>query len=170
MKPPMTYDFKTQHRIGNSGEDKLDAHFSHWFDITPASDAEQRQGIDRWFVRKETSEDGIAGERFAVEFKTDHIAARTGNAFVETVSVERGHGQKIQGWVFTSRARWLVYYCPGSGAEVIYLFSFAQLRAQIIGWRRSYGEKKVENKGYCSRGIAVPLHEFERYAKAVISL
>lgn len=163
-----TYEFKTQLAIGSEGERRLDEFFADWFVITPASEDEQRMGIDRWFVRRQSSKDGPAGERFAVEYKTDHRAHESGNAFVETVSVAgTQHGK--EGWVYSSRARWLIYYVPGEGAEMAYIVPFAKLRAELPRLRRHYPEVPVQNKGYLTLGLVVPLLEFECIARAVVT-
>jgi hypothetical protein len=155
-----TYDFQTQLRKGEAAERLLDQHFAAWFDIEPASRDEQRRGIDRWFTGKRT------GQRIAVEMKTDFHAARTGNAFVETVSVD---GAK-QGWAFTSSAAWLLYYCPGFGGEQVYMVRFQSLRERLTQWVSRWPEKTVQNDGYFTRGVLVPLREFERAAFQVVSL
>lgn len=154
------YDFTTQLRKGEAAERRLDEHFSTWFTITPASRDEQRRGIDRWFVGRTT------GQRFAVEYKTDWKAARTGNAFVETISVS---GVK-PGWAFTSQARWLIYYAPGDGGEQVYMVRMEALRERLRRWMGRWPEKVVLNDGYETRGVIVPLAEFERVAFQVTSL
>ncbi|MEZ4558752.1 MAG: hypothetical protein R3A10_07970 [Caldilineaceae bacterium] len=74
------YQFDTQKRVGVAGEDTLDAFFRQWrgLHIRPATDTEQRRGIDRMFTVAAT------GREAAVEYKTDYMAGRTGNAFVES--------------------------------------------------------------------------------------
>jgi len=78
----MTYTFDAQKARGDAGEAFLDQVFAADYEIRPATRAEQRRGIDRIFVHRQT------GRRLAVEYKTDYKAAHTGNAFVETVSVD----------------------------------------------------------------------------------
>ena len=105
MKPPSPpYNFDVQLAQGESGEARLDRFFSTWFQIQPATPEEQRQGIDRWFS------DRRRPRTLAVEYKTDHTAARTGNAFIETISVD---SEQKAGWAFTSQADLLLYYVPG---------------------------------------------------------
>src|SRR5690606_23251114 len=117
----MAYQFDAQHADGLAGEAFLDALFSRWYRIRPASAAQQRRGIDRWFR--------TATRRLAVEYKTDHTAARTGNAFVETVSVDTAHKP---GWAYTSQADYLVYYIPPDG--LVYVLRFAVLRRELARW------------------------------------
>lgn len=76
-----TYNFDAQLAQGQTGEQHLDQHFSRWYTIRPATASDQRRGIDRWYTRPN-------GETFPVEYKTDRTAGRTGNAFIETTSVD----------------------------------------------------------------------------------
>lgn len=152
-----TYDFSAQLAQGETGERKLDAYFSRWFSIRPAKRAEQRRGIDRFFSRQ--------GATYPVEYKTDARADETGNAFVETVSVDT---VGKQGWAYTSEAEFLLYYVPG--AEAVYIIPFTNLRQHLAQWVQSYPLRKIPNKGYCTHGILVPLTEFERIAQRVESL
>ncbi len=157
----MTYQFQTQLRDGITGEEYLDQHFAPYYTIQPASPAEQRQGIDRWYTRRTNN------ERFAVEYKTDHTAGRTGNAFVETVSVDIA--SKL-GWAYTSRARYLIYRIPDP--ETIYIIPMAQIRYLVDAWRIRYPERRIPNQSangnqYNTVGTLVPLTEFEKIAIAV---
>jgi hypothetical protein len=160
-----TYDFRQQLAVGEEGEARLDALFAQWFEISPASMDEQRSGIDRWFVRRETSADGIAGERFAVEYKTDERASRTGNAFVEMFHIFDDDRQK-QGWAYTSTSRWLVYYLPQRA--VAHVLSFADMREALRVWKRAYHMAHVRNVSWDTWGLLVPLTEVERIARNVI--
>ncbi len=76
------YAFKAQLTKGEQSEAELDTYFAQWYDIQPLDRAQQRQGIDRIFTRKNN------GLVFTIEYKTDWMAAKTPNAFVETVSVD----------------------------------------------------------------------------------
>lgn len=151
------YDFTTQLAHGADGEAKLDAYFSKWYTIRHATRIEQRCGIDRVFSRP--------GGLFKVEYKTDTTAASTGNAFVETVSVDT-FGKP--GWAYASEADYLIYYIPGP--EAIYIIAFATLRKHLARWVKSYPVRKIPNKSYHTHGILVPLDEFERIAEKVDSL
>lgn len=154
-----SYGFRTQLAIGQANETKLDAFFERWYVITPATMEQQRQGVDRIFTRRDT------GEVFKIEYKTDYTAAGTGNAFVETISVDV---DRKPGWAITSQARILLYYVPGP--EVVYVIQFAQLRRQLARWEEIYPVRSIPNRGYHTHGLLVPLLEFERIAKQVISL
>jgi hypothetical protein len=108
---------------GAAAETQLDRHFADRFHITPATRAQQRQGIDRHFTHRQS------GATYTIEYKTDWTAARTGNAFVETVSVDSA---AIPGWVYTSQAEWLAYFLPDHAT--IYLLAFPTLRACLPQW------------------------------------
>lgn len=157
----MTYNMSQQLARGEAAERRLDKHFASRFHITPATRAQQRRGIDRIFQQRKT------GARHAIEYKTDWTAARTGNAFVETVSVD---AQNKPGWAYASRADWLIYYVPGQVRYkgTIYMISFAALRAQLPRWTARYREAPpIPNRGYNTLGILVPLREFARCCQKI---
>jgi hypothetical protein len=151
------YPFHTQQAQGEAGEAVLDRFFSRWYRIIPASAQHQRRGIDRVFV--------AGTRRIAVEYKSDSTAARTGNAFVETVSVDTA-GKP--GWVYTSQADFLVYFIPPD--DLVYVLRPATLRKALPGWLRRYPVRAIPNAGYHTHGVLVPLDEFERLAQAIYSL
>jgi len=138
------------------GEAVLDRYFKQWYDVAPASEAQQRDGIDRVFSCQKT------GRRFTVEYKADGVAARTGNAFVETWSVAE---DKRRGWAYTSHAQMLIYFVPQTGA--IYMASMLKIKEMLETWTADYREKSVKNSGkngnpYTTKGLPVPLLEFAR--------
>lgn len=155
----MTYNFATKLHEGQKHEQFLDEFSATWYDIREVSREEQGRGIDRIFVEKAT------GEIVKVEYKADTTASRTGNAFVETVSVDTANKR---GWAYTSQADWLLYYLPGDG--LIYLFEFATLRQHLPRWTKQYPTRAIPNAGYKTIGLLVPLAEFERHADKVINL
>lgn len=151
-----TYDFAIQKAKGEEGEAFLDAFFERAYIIQPSTEQEQRREIDRWFTNR------VTDKRVSVEYKRDETAGRTGNAFIETVSVDvRG----VRGWVYTSEAEWLVYFIPKP--ETIYVLRFADLRQRLPDWERRFPKRKIANRDYNTMGILVPLAEFERAAVAV---
>lgn len=150
-----TYQFATQLADGITGEDYLDQKFAAQYLITLATRAEQRQGIDRWFTRR--------GEKISVEYKTDHTAGRTGNAFIETISIDTA---MKPGWAYTSQARYLVYHIPNP--ETTYILPMSHIRYLVDTWRRQYPERRIPNDGYHTVGTLVPLDELEKIAVAVI--
>jgi hypothetical protein len=152
-----TYQFQPQLAQGEAGERKLDEHFAQWFTIRLATMEEQRQGIDRIFTRAPVS--------FPVEYKTDSRAHQTGNAFIETMSVDTSNKA---GWAYTSQAQWLCYYVPGP--EVVYIVAFRRLRTALKRWTDHYPTRRIPNHGYHTHGLLVPLDELERIAQRVDSL
>lgn len=154
-----TYQFNTQLTDGAAGEARLDAYFAKWFTIRPATAEDQRSGIDRHFTRRRDR------QQFTVEYKTDHTAGRTGNAFVETISVDT---QNKPGWAITSQAQVLIYYVPTSGA--IYIIDTPRLRQALPIWQQRYPQRAIPNQGYHTHGILVPLLEFEKIAGQVLPI
>lgn len=153
------YDFHTQLSVGKEGEDFLDRFFADRYEITPATQAEQRMEIDRHFVNRESRDE------FTVEYKTDPKASSTHNAFIETISVDT---KGKPGWVSISAAHFLVYYVQGD--EIIYVLRFTDLRKQLPYWAIRYPIKSVKNDGYRTWGLLVPLRELERLACQVFSV
>jgi hypothetical protein len=154
----MVYEFDEQQARGRAGELFLDRWFAAWYEIRPATREEQRRGIDRIFTRRQT------GQRLAVEYKTDYKAARTGNAFVETVSVDT---EGKAGWAYSSQADYLLYYIPGD--DLVYVMTLEVLRRELPRWVREYPRRAARNEGYATHGVLVPLCEFEQHAEVVIS-
>ena len=164
----MTYSFDTQKARGDAGEQFLDRWFAAArtcgagtgeYDVQPATREEQRRGIDRIFTHRRT------GKRLTVEYKTDYKAAQTGNAFVETVSVDT---TGKAGWAHSSEANYLIYFIPGDG--LIYILALEVLRRELPRWVREYPLRVAQNEGYATHGILVPLDEFERCAEVVINV
>ncbi len=152
MIPRMAYQFDRQLVEGEAGEAFLDAFFTQrGHSVRAVSMAEQRQGIDRIITTR-------SGQVMKVEYKTDHTAARTGNAFVETISVDT-HGK--MGWALTSQADYLVYLVPG---QLIIVLPFQSLRWALPGWMREYPERTAANNGYETHGVLVPLPRLLEYA------
>ncbi len=150
------YDFEQQRQQGNAGEGFLDAFFAtKGYAIRPASDEEQRRGIDRAFTSPKT------GKVSTVEYKTDSTAARTGNAFIETVSVDAAGKM---GWALTSQADILVYFIPPLSRIIV--VPFMALHWELPRWIREYPPRQAQNRGYATHGIVIPLRELEQHAMA----
>ncbi|MEZ4614513.1 MAG: hypothetical protein R2867_03220 [Caldilineaceae bacterium] len=153
------YEMRKQLHKGEAAEAALDRHFADRFHVVAATRKQQRQGIDRIFTQR------ASGQIYTMEYKTDWTAARTGNAFVETISVDR---EGIPGWVYTSHAEWLVYFVPAN--FTIYLIAFADLRARLPHWLATYKPSPpIPNRGYNTHGILVPLAEFACIASRIES-
>lgn len=156
-----THDFQEKLKQGQRYEAELDHWFSYQFDIARVTlEEEKRLGIDRRFVERSS------GRRFTIQYKADEVAGRTGNAFVETVSVDTAGSP---GWVHTCKADYIFYYVPG--LAVCYIFRPDALREQLERWEKMYRTATAANaNGYKTHGVLVPLDELERYAHAVVSM
>jgi hypothetical protein len=150
------YRFDNRLAVGQKGESLLDTFFSQWADIQPASSEQQRQGIDRVFISRES------GKQTLVEYKTDWKVAVTGNVFLETVSVDRA---KKQGWLYTSQAEMLVYFVPQT--DMIYCVQVDYLRAVYLPQVTKFREAAAENEGYRTWGILVPLTDFALICESI---
>ncbi len=154
-----TYQFADQLQQGESYEAQIDAFFRSKFrtvKISTVDRASQRRGIDRvWY-------DGTDGRTWTVEYKADSLAGRTGNAFIETVSVDT---EQRPGWAYSSQASLLVYLVVDP--QTIYVISMARLRHKLPRWAAAYPTRQAANDGYNTHGLLVPLDELERIAAAV---
>lgn len=155
----MMYAFESQLREGVRGEAALDDSFAADWIITLATDAEQRRGVDRHFIHRAT------GEALTIEYKTDYVAGRTRNAFLEIISVDVADKP---GWVYSCTADYLFYYVPADG--VVYVLRPARVRHfvdHLSHWRRPV---PVSNRGYRTWGYVVPLRVLERLAVSVVGV
>jgi hypothetical protein len=153
------YDMHRQLRKGEAAEQYLDSFFLHQFAIQPATPEEQRQGIDRRFTRLSD------GREFKIEYKADKTAAKTGNAFVETISVDT---QNKPGWALTCQADFILYYIVGT--RLLYILRPSDIQQRLEQWAAQYPERYIPNGAYHTVGLLVPLHEFEQAAVRTIHL
>lgn len=154
-----SYDMRQQLKEGESAEMYLDSFFQDEFAIRPATRQQQRVGIDRIFTRR------TDGREWAIEYKADKTAGRTGNAFVETVSVDTANKP---GWALTCTADFILYYIVGIGP--LYILRPKDIKAKMQEWQRRYPERRIPNGTYHTVGILVPLDEFERLAVQIVSI
>jgi len=98
-----------------------------------------------------------------VEYKTDHTAARTGNAFIETISVD---SEQKAGWAFTSQADVVLYYVPGR--DQVYVLRTTAVRSRLPFWLQACEVRQVPNDGYHTHGLLVPLDELAGCADRVL--
>jgi len=155
----MIYAFDTQLTKGQQAEQQLDLHFSKQFDIHPVSMEQQHHGLDRCFIDRRT------GRAWLAEYKADWTASKTGNAFIETVSVDKDNKP---GWAYTSMADYLMYFLPND--LLVYIFTLKKIQTKLNQWIKLYPKREIQNKGYKTVGVLVPLHEFERHANQVITM
>jgi hypothetical protein len=145
-----TFTFDGQLGAGKDGEARLDRYFERWYIVLNVPlVAERLFGIDRVFIRRDN------GQLRTFEYKTD--SHTTGNVFIETVSVDTNGAP---GWAFKTRANAVVYYLTALG--VAYAIHPDKIRAALPVWQQRYREISIPNKGYHTRGIAVPFAELER--------
>ena len=147
--PDDSYCFATQLKKGEDAERCLDRHFGKFYFIENVGEQAQRWGIDRiWWTRAMT-------DRRSVQYKADWTASRTGNVFIETVSVD---SQNVAGWAYTSVAQLLVYYLPNSA--IAYVAPMLAIRDAVKEWAQARQEKTIPNGSYNTRGLPIPLEEF----------
>lgn len=151
------YDFAEKLAEGEAGEAALDKLWDARWQVTKANRDDQRRGIDRWLLDADTN------TLLSLEYKTDTTAGRTGNAFVETVSVSTTNKP---GWAVSSQAQWLIYYIPQP--ETVYGIKMARLRQALPAWQKKYPSRDIPNRGYVTTGLLVPLDEFEKIAAWVL--
>ena len=156
----MSYDFKTQLNKGKSGEKILDNKFSDRFIIKEASlDEEKKKGYDRIFISKNNSETVLL-----IEYKTDYLAHKTGNAFIETISMD---SYNRKGWAYTSQADYLFYFVVKD--LLLYIIRMNKVKELVSEWIKEYPVRKSVNNGYNTHGVLVPLCEFEKHSELVLS-
>ena len=157
----MIHDFYRANNRGLTGELRVIAHLeAHGFVIERVTTLrEQFEGFDLYATSPNTR------ERKRIEIKTDFAAKRTGNAVVEMVSNDVS-GRP--GWVHTTTADFVLYLVDG--LDVLYWLTPATLRANLPRWERDYRAYAAPNRGYHTRGVLIPLHEFETLAIATVSL
>lgn len=156
------YDFQHQKELGRQGEERLDSFFSRWYDIKEVPFELQKEGVDRFYVPKRGK---LAFPRL-IEYKTDFKT--TGNVFIETHSVIRQGQEDIKGWLYTSKADWLVYYLISSQTALV--VNFAKLRQSAEVWKKTCPHRDCTNKDYKSSGLLVPISAIKLVSHAVFSI
>ena len=151
------YSFITSLEYGIKQESVLDNFFSQWYIIEEATHYQQSVGIDRIF--------SIGDKRFSVEYKTDRIAGRTNNSFIETISVAEDGSP---GWAITSRADVLIYFVPSE--KKVWVIKFNTLRNKLAYWYHKYPRKTVVNETWKGYGILVPLVELDNIALSIMEI
>lgn len=156
------YDFQKQKNLGQQGEERLDSFFSRWYDIKQVPFELQKEGIDRFYIPLR----GQATFPYLVEYKTDF--QQTGNAFIETHSVIRSGQSNIQGWLYTSKADWLIYWAVEY--QTAFAINFDKLRKSAEIWKRTCRQRNCQNKGYKSSGLLVPIPVLRLVSHAVFTI
>ena len=149
----VTHSFVVDLPRGLACEKTLDEYFSKWFEIQTVDMSMQRKGTDKLWTNRKT------GITYSLEYKGDFRTAETGNAFIETVSVDTS-GKP--GWALYSLAQLLVYFIPQTG-EVVLL---PMLRVkQELGKLLERGAIEVEapNENYSGWGVLVPMDSVRKW-------
>lgn len=153
------YDFKSQEFIGKQGESILDKWLSSAYRILDVSGVNKYQdaGIDRILMRPD-------GTTVNVEYKFDLASSRTGNLFFETISVDN---QNIPGWGWRSQADYWIFLLPTMEVLVV-----APGRMRNLVWRSrlEVKDKEVQNVGYKTLGIPIPLSKVREIAYYTVQL
>lgn len=154
-----TYDFKSQEFIGRHGEAILDKWLGSVYQILDVSGIKKYQGagIDRILMRPD-------GTTVNVEYKFDLASSRTGNLFFETVSVDN---KDIPGWGWQSQADYWIFLLPTMEALVV---EPGRMRNLVWLYRLEAKEKEVQNVGYKTLGIPIPLSKVREIAYYIVQL
>lgn len=153
----MIHEFGDSLEYGEQMEKKLDSYFQQWFDIATVTLDLQKLGVDRIFTKK------VTGERFSVEYKSDRMAGKTGNAFIETVSVRKDRKIEKLGWAHTSIAQRILYYVPET--QLVYILDTVQVRDLLVEWQKKYRSMTADNGDYEGEGVLVPMDEINKIAR-----
>ncbi len=149
----MVHDFKTSLDRVVPEEKRLDEYLmKRGWSVTHVRLADQRRGIDRIIEKP--------NELTTVEYKVDYKAEKTGNAYIEIVSVSRPF--KL-GWVHTCQADWILYTVISDKSSVIWIRPEV-LRAMVREWAGLYRKAKCQNIDYYGEGLLVPLAEIRNIA------
>jgi hypothetical protein len=149
------YSFEAQSRVGAEGETALDLYFSRFYTLWPASTDQERKGIDRVSVHR------LTGRTLTLQYKTDTRAQRTGNAFVETLSVV----PHKPGWAVACAADYICYWVVGGD---LYICPPSAIQQALVEWRQTCQSRRVPNRGYHTEGLLIPLPTFSDSAKIII--
>jgi len=147
------YSFEWQTIVGKSGEDILDSWLRTSYEILDVSKIRKYQtiGIDRILMRPD-------GTTVSVEYKFDIASSRTGNLFFETVSVDN---RNIPGWGWNSKADYWIFLLPSMEVLVV---DPGKLRNLVWQLREKVRDKVVQNLGYKTLGIPIPLSQVRQVA------
>lgn len=154
-----TYGFTQQALVGTRGEHILDHWLAQSYRILDVSDIKlyQESGIDRILMRPD-------GSTVKVEYKFDLASSRTGNIFFETVSVDK---RNIPGWGWSSQADYWIFLLPTLEVLVV---EPSQMRTLAWQYREQLVDKEIQNLGYKTIGIAIPLERVRAIARCVKNL
>lgn len=153
------YEFEDREIVGKEGERILDSWISSIYKSLDVSKIRKYQeaGIDRILTRPD-------GTTVTVEYKFDLASLRTGNLFFETVSVDK---RNVPGWGWKSRADYWIFLLPSMEVLVV---EPGRLRNLIWRNRLRFESKEVQNFGYKTLGVPVPLLKVREIAHHITKL
>lgn len=151
-----TEAFRQQYERGNKGETELDIYYKKLYRVSHARYEHQKLGIDRYFCAINSKYQ----EWFSVEYKTDYLAHRTGNIFIET-AIHNKSGYHCQGWFQLTLAQALFYYIPEQ--KLCYCADVLKMKNISSGYYTSYKETQgiLNSDCYQAMGVLVPIKDFE---------
>ena len=156
------YDFNEQLNMGHKYEVILDEAISGSFGVQKVERVgmeEERRGIDRYFSMSD-------GRRLAIQYKADKTAGRTGNAFIETISVDNDKKEEAAGWAFTCEADYIFYFIIDE--REIYVVRPQRIRRKLPFWLRRFEQRAIPNGDYKTIGVLVPLQELKAISETVL--
>lgn len=154
----MEHDWKVEYAKGLEGEAALDSFLQGLGEMEEATREQQRAGIDRILT-------GHGGQQLAIEYKTDYKGHKTGNCYIETLSVSVSNKK---GWAYTSTADRILYLMADSGT--VYCLEPDEVRKLIDQWIEKYRTVRVYNQNYYGEGVLVPVPVIQEAAKWTRSL
>lgn len=156
MNPKKVYQFQVQNEIGQQGEEVIRAHFEKYGIKTHSVDLRtNKTGVD--FYVEEAD-----GRKTLYEIKTDSMAGRTGNLFIENIS---NSSTGALGFLHTTKSDFILYYIP----ELFFYIELPtpELREFVLRYKNKFTQRSCQNPGYKSFGYLVGiediLKEFRRY-------
>lgn len=158
----MSYDLQEQLELSRQRDHEIDKHVKNVWLVNTVNRDFERAGVDRIWTHRDS------GMRWSVEYKHDTLAHKTGNVFVETVSVDTA-GKK--GWAYTSTAQLLVYYVVEG--EYAFIARMHEIRRRLPGWERFYKAKHATTtdragNAYKTWGVLIPLQTFRAASEKVV--
>jgi hypothetical protein len=143
------HDWEKQLKLGKKVEKKLTKFFSHFFRIEEVPLEQDKIGVDRIFHTK--------NNKFKIQYKADWQLSRTGNVFIEYISVDRNN---TLGWAFSCQSDYLIYHAPECMFGHTLIIPTKQITSNIqtllYEWQH-YPKGIAPNEGYNSFGLCVPL-------------
>ena len=144
-----TYNFTNKLKEGQQYEKDIFAHLKkdNWR-VKIADREQQSQGID-CIISKENL-------TYAIEIKSDTKASKTGNIFIETISVDT---QNKKGWAYTTQSDFIFYYLPLD--LIVYILNSKWVTNSVQSWEHRFPKRIINNQEYNTVGLLIPLWFFE---------